>query len=45
MLTVVALVAIAVGMAISVGSVVNLWIDSRKKNNDNDNDRSSTDVE
>jgi hypothetical protein len=43
MLTVVALVAIAVGMAISVGSVVNLWIDSRKQSNDND--RSSTDVE
>lgn len=43
MLTVVALVAIAVGMVISVGSVVNLWIDSRKQNNDNG--RSSTDVE
>jgi hypothetical protein len=35
MLTVVALVGIAVGMVISVGSVLNLWIDSRKQNNDN----------
>jgi hypothetical protein len=42
MLTVVALVSIAVGMVVSVGSVVNLWIDSRKRNNDNG--RSSTDV-
>jgi hypothetical protein len=40
MLTVLALVAIAAGMLISVGSVVSLWIDSRK--HDNDDDRSAT---
>jgi hypothetical protein len=43
MLTVLALIVIAVGMVISVSSVANLWIDSRKQNSDND--RSSTDVE
>jgi hypothetical protein len=37
MLTTLALVAIAAGMLICVGSVISLWLDSRKQ----DNDRSS----
>lgn len=41
MLTVLGVVGIAAGMLISAGSLVKLWIDSRKQ----DRDRSCTEVE
>jgi hypothetical protein len=44
MLSALALVAIAAGMAICVGSVGKLWLDSRKQETKSD-DGSCTDVE
>jgi hypothetical protein len=45
MLTALGLVAAAAGILISVGTLVKLWIDSRKQDNKGDDDRSPTHAE